>query len=156
MTHKYSIGERVRIKKDLKGYLYYGGTPFNPDMAKYCGKIGTVKRFKGSDYELNVDGRTAKDKYIWQWSDEMLEPVTKSLEELEVGQILTDRRGIKRKVIQKGYELERLDDGTTVTWPISDMKISEIRLYTPKKITVFKHKGKRYPVEQIIKNVKPL
>ena len=86
----------------------------------------------------------------------MLEPVTKSLEELEKNDVLIAKDGDKRKVICKAYYLKNLRSEIVKDWNIEEMEAMKMIPYTPKKITVFKHKGKRYSVDQIIKNVKPL
>lgn len=79
----YKIGDRVRVRANLKDDEFYNGTYFNPIMGKYKGRIFTVSEVKPhlSDCTYNcegvediVDGMLLK----WQWSEEMLEPVRQS------------------------------------------------------------------------------
>lgn len=66
---KYKVGDRIRVRKDLKVFHFYGGIGFVAGMHIYRGEICTVSKI--------VDGRTYRfkeDKGAWAWSDEMLEP----------------------------------------------------------------------------------
>lgn len=70
---KYKVGDKVRVKQDLKVYKHYGNDIFTDGMRKYKGKIYEIEkvyvdryRFKNADYS---------------WTDEMLEPVKDNLKE---------------------------------------------------------------------------
>ena len=67
---KYKVGDKVRIRKDLKKGNRYDGCFFNQNMAKYCGKVVTV------EVVSKVTERYAmKECGYWSWNDAMLEEV---------------------------------------------------------------------------------
>ena len=151
MTHEYSIGDRVRIKKDLTFGLF-NGICVVEEMLEYRGKTTTITKIKLVSIELGIDGGK------WAWTEDMLEPVTKSLEELEVNNVVKNEY-YKMKVVEvKHRTIYRCtnQEGKTKNWSIEALERMGYQPYTPKKITVFKHKGKRYPVSEIIKKVKSL
>ena len=43
---KFNIGDKVKVREDLKPNQYYGGLIFVSDMEKYAGKVFTIK-YKG-------------------------------------------------------------------------------------------------------------
>ena len=66
---KYKVGDKVRVRKDLRVFHFYDGIDFVAGMHIYRGKTCTVSKI--------VDGRTYRfkeDKGAWAWSDKMLEP----------------------------------------------------------------------------------
>jgi hypothetical protein len=140
---KYKIGDIVRIKNNNTLYVGLDGVE------------GRIVKIEGSKKQRNFIVRIS-DGYPLAFYGSELEPVTKSLEELEKGSILVDSTGIKRKVLEKGYWVRLIKDDIETFWSIEQMKEFGLKTYTPKKITVFKHKGKRYPVDMIIKKVKAL
>ena len=71
---KYKVGDKVRVREDLKVGDGFGCTTAVVDMLKYRGKIMTIKEARSSVvgnytvYEINDDGE------FWSWTDEMFEP----------------------------------------------------------------------------------
>jgi hypothetical protein len=77
---KYKVGETVRIRKGLEGGKDYSGVRFAATtMSKYLGKQAKITMMSETFYNLDID-----DGH-WNWSDEMLEPLKKTLTTLEVG-----------------------------------------------------------------------
>lgn len=74
---KFKVGDRVRIKKDLKeGYDYK--LYVNDDMEELAGKIATITSAWencGARYEINEDAGTNT------WTEEMFENITKPTKE---------------------------------------------------------------------------
>ena len=71
---KYKVGDRVRVREDLKVGCYYGDESFRPDMKKYLGKTVTISRVssrEGSYWLKEDDGN-------WCWTDKMFEAKCKS------------------------------------------------------------------------------
>jgi hypothetical protein len=72
---EFKIGDKVRVREDLKVGDGFGCTTAIEDMLKYRGKIMTIKEARSSVvgnytiYEIDDDGE------FWAWTDEMLEPV---------------------------------------------------------------------------------
>ena len=88
---KYKVGDKVRIKKDLKVEQEYNECGFAPEMAQYCGKILTIKNAQtyacGDRYDLEGISH-------YRWSNDMLETyIVNSLGDLQFGDILTLRNG---------------------------------------------------------------
>ena len=71
---KYEVGDKVRVREDLKVGDGFGCTTAVEDMLKYRGKIMTIKEARSSVvgnytvYEINDDDE------FWSWTDEMFEP----------------------------------------------------------------------------------
>ena len=63
---KYKIGDKVRVRKDLKVGGSYG-VYFNDDMANFIGKEVTI------DCVGSLGYRIKEDKFNWSWTDEMFE-----------------------------------------------------------------------------------
>lgn len=59
------IGDKVRIRKDLKAGKKYGGILFVPHMLKYCGKKATIKN------QPCFDGGFCLNEFSYFWSPEM-------------------------------------------------------------------------------------
>lgn len=71
---KFKVGDTVRVKKDLKGDLTYGGTYFNIKMEKFCGNTYKIVGQKYSEYHLE-NLKYGENNYLnWAFTDEMLEP----------------------------------------------------------------------------------
>lgn len=70
-NEKLNIGDKVKVRSDLKCGKYYGGLYFNPEMKFYKGKIVTISENYGEFY----DGRfeIEEDDGEWHWDKEMFE-----------------------------------------------------------------------------------
>lgn len=72
---KYKVGDKVRVRSDLKVGKSYGEHAFAHDMFKFVGKIVTIESVWKQGYRIEED--------TYWWTDEMLEPVEEmSAEEL--------------------------------------------------------------------------
>ena len=93
---RFSVGDRVTVRTDLRPDEYYGGLYFNPAMAEYVGKTYTIVGFDAyhaGQYYLD----TGSD-YKWVFNDNMLISapllckrvmLKKSLGNLQKGEVLT-------------------------------------------------------------------
>lgn len=63
---KYKVGDKVKIREDLIIGKYYGGESFVPEMAKFRGKIVTIRDIDCGEYTIE------EHKFGWHWSDEMI------------------------------------------------------------------------------------
>ena len=69
---KYKVGDKVRVRKDLKPGNCYGEILYTPNMDKFKDKECVITGIADESYHINgLD--------FW-WSDEMLEPVDDLLE----------------------------------------------------------------------------
>ena len=65
---KYKIGDKVRIREDLKGGKRYNDVYCNDEMAKLAGKIVTI-----DDIDIEGDYHIVEDVDNYWWSEEMFE-----------------------------------------------------------------------------------
>lgn len=64
---KYKVGDKVKVRSDLRVGKSYGEHAFVHDMFKFRGKIVTIESVWKQGYRIEEDA-------YW-WTDEMLEPV---------------------------------------------------------------------------------
>lgn len=96
---KFKVGDRVRVKKDLKVNETYGGWNFGPEMKKYRNKIITIKH-------INYDGSYLAKENNWGWTDEMLEKVRYTYEDLKkasIGTKVTFEEGVVLIKIKENF-----------------------------------------------------
>ena len=73
MNYKFNIGDKVKIKGDLKerDYYYMDGSPidvfFAPEMSDHLGEEAIVTGYRFDSYNFDIDDGE------WQWVDGMLE-----------------------------------------------------------------------------------
>lgn len=99
---KFKVGDKVRIRKDLKSMERYNGISFTVEMEEYRGKVAKITKISFDNYELDIDDGE------WFWSDNMLEHVPN----LENGDIIT-RRDLEKGIIT-GDRIRILDNG--ISW----------------------------------------
>lgn len=80
-TNKFKVGDKVKVRKGLIADEYYGGVRCNGSMARMGGTMLTINHITSGHYD--VEG------HIFCWSDEMLEPAEKTLDNLCVGDFIT-------------------------------------------------------------------
>lgn len=90
---KYSIGDKVKIRKDLNVDTYYGVDNVTKEMTKYLGKRTEIKEIKEvklffREYKLDIDNEE------YYWTDEMLEPVNKNVSDGHIQYILNGDKTI--------------------------------------------------------------
>lgn len=69
---KYKVGDKVRVRSDLKENTSYGEQIFSPDMRPFLGKIVEISEILIEDsYHI----KETEGGYGWFWTDEMFEPV---------------------------------------------------------------------------------
>ncbi len=108
---KFEVGDKVKIRRNLKDGEKYNGIPFVEKMKKYEGKTAEITSRISAGYELDIDD----GKYCW--SDDMLEMEWKfSKEDLRDGDIITLRSGVELikmgRTIQNEYVTISLKDFT--------------------------------------------
>lgn len=73
---KYKVGDKVKVRSDLKAYEIYGSNMLTKSMEKFVGKTVTISVVGITSYAIEEMG-------VAYWTDEMLEPVEEmSAEEL--------------------------------------------------------------------------
>lgn len=66
---RYKVGDKVKVRSDLKENIRYGGQIFVRDMAVHCGKNVEISKVYDDAYCIKESDRE------WFWTDEMFEPV---------------------------------------------------------------------------------
>lgn len=69
---KYKVGDRVRIKTNLKGPAR-SGTFLNPKMRKWEGKVMTIESVGDSTYRMLEDVGELHPGEGWYWGDDWIE-----------------------------------------------------------------------------------
>lgn len=65
---KYKIGDKVKIKEDLKGGERYNDVYCNDEMAKLAGEIVTIE-----DVDADGDYHIEEDMFCYWWSEKMFD-----------------------------------------------------------------------------------
>lgn len=65
---KYKVGDKVKVRSDLKCEEYYGGVPFNSEMNRFKGMEFTIARVNNGGYYEVLET-------LYNFTNEMLEPV---------------------------------------------------------------------------------
>ena len=105
---KYNVGDKVRIKEDLKTNKDYNGLNFDEEMAQFKGKIVTIKAKSVFSDHYKIE----EDTFGWFWNDEMLEDIK---ENEKMGKL----EDLEQKYKELGEEIERLkleENKTSKVW----------------------------------------
>lgn len=78
---KFKVGDRVKVRKDLKNNAFYGGNRVNEEMFMHRGQILTIRAIDGKNYLMEEDK--------WYWNDEMFENKDYTYEDLKKSPIGT-------------------------------------------------------------------
>ena len=70
---KYKVGDKVKVREDLKIGKSYNKKTFVDSMEKYKGQIVTIKVVYGDRYRIEEDNQD------WYWTDEMLEDIEEEM-----------------------------------------------------------------------------
>ncbi len=110
-ANKFKVDDKVKVRKDLVADKFYDGVRCDSSMAEMGGKILTVDFKGGSSYGFKW--------YAFYGTDEMLESVEKTLNNLCVGDLVENAGGV-RKVLGRAdgcYLLSYQDDhNSTCSW----------------------------------------
>lgn len=68
---RYKVGDKVRVRSDLKVSKEYGGMIFSDVMSQHCGETVTISQVSYDHYRIV--------EYGCYWTDEMFEPVEEEL-----------------------------------------------------------------------------
>lgn len=156
-ANKFKIGDKVRVRKGLVLDKYYGGVRCDSTMAKMGGRVLTINCVKSSHYEV--------EENTFYWTDEMLEPVEKTLDNLCVGDLVGCRDHLVRKVlIVLGgcYLLSYASDHDAAGDWYTASQLDEFGCYPVGSETTeptIEIKGKKYKnadVEEAIKDLQPI
>lgn len=101
---KYKVGDKVRIKRDLKQEDDYKFGVVS-EMEELKGQIVTIVRIDGDAYTLE------EDKGAWSWSEDMFEGLVEfKKSDLRDGDVVTYRDGRRRIVTDNAMCLRGIND----------------------------------------------
>lgn len=150
-ANKFKIGDKVRVRKGLVIDKYYDGVRCNDSMAKLGGKLFTIKYVGDNSY--SVDG------YIFCWSDEMLEPAYKTLDDLCAGDCIKSGSSIRKilAAVDGCYLLSYLKtyDVADKWYTAEQLKVDGFELFDPQTKTI-EIDGKTYDEAEVKKAVQDL
>lgn len=82
---RYKVGDKVKVRSDLKENIRYGGQIFVRDMAVHCGKNVEISKVYYDAYCIKESDRE------WFWTDEMFEGLAEDeLTAEEANKVLAD------------------------------------------------------------------
>lgn len=159
---KYKVGDKVRIRSDLKetmGMDIYG-VSVNSEMVKMAGKVVTIDRAGELDYSIKEDG------YIW--TDRMFEGLDYSL--VTLGKVTLLNMPVGTKIItDKGKELvydgecfsdkddvimdTMIDNDLNLIYDDMDYGTKIIEILEPEYRTVWKEEVKKMTLKEIEKEL---
>ena len=99
---KYKVGDRVRIRKDLKVNKRYGGNSVTSKMKELAGKMVAIELVLSDYYKIK------EDEEMWHWTDEMFEgyvkPTKEELFAMPLGTIIKTDRDVNNIFVKVGEE----------------------------------------------------
>lgn len=104
---KYKVGDKVRVRKDLRVGLAYNHWLVVDAMMKHRGKTVTIAVVGFNSYIIKEDGAS------WSWTDEMFEPAPICTEKIVVtsdGVTTTARKYDGKKVVKEAKAVCSKDD----------------------------------------------
>ena len=115
---KYKVGDKVRVRSDLKENTRYGEQIFSPDMRPFLGKIVEISEILIEDsYHI----KETEGGYGWFWTDEMFEPI----EEMSVAEAIKAFTEICGEYMCYKCPIGNID---------KDLKCYEIKMQKPEKV----------------------
>ncbi len=93
---KFKVGDKVRVRKDLRANTFYSGVWFSNAMGFYRDKIITIERI--SKYH----DREVYHSQNWNWGADMLEPVEDEKNIIKFCPDLTTKEEVKAILIGSG------------------------------------------------------
>ncbi|MBF1028073.1 MAG: hypothetical protein HXL05_00905 [Candidatus Nanosynbacter sp.] len=155
-ANKFKVGDKVRVRKNLVKGRQYGRIYYNADMAALglSGKTFTISGVDISAYRL--------ENYGFWWSDEMLEPAEKTLDNLCRGDMIRDSHGDTRKILAAldGCYLLNYggsEDATGDWYTVAELKKLDYQVFDPNSLkATIEINGKNYKKADIEEAIKDL
>lgn len=152
-ANKFKVGDKVRVRKGLVTNKYYDDVCCSNTMTKLGGLTLTISYVADNFYKT--------DECIFNWSDEMLEPAEKTLDNLRAGDFINNEHGT-RKILTKMsacYLLSTYEKYTRAdSWyTVDDLKRLGYSLVEPDvSEPTIEINGKKYKKADIRKAIKGL
>ena len=96
---KYKVGDKVRVRNDLKNGKRYGNNSVGDDMTSLCGKEVEIAAVLTGGYKVNGN--------FWTWTDEMFEERRRvEVEEKYINDLVVKIETLEKEIKElKGEEL---------------------------------------------------
>ena len=94
---KYKVGDKVKVRSDLKCEEYYDGVPFTSEMNRFKGMEFTIARVNNGGYYEVLET-------LYNFTNEMLEPV----EEMSAEEAIRIQAEMCRSIMCKDCAIDRL------------------------------------------------
>lgn len=108
---KFKVGDRVKVREDLKPNEYYSGVRFDVDMQKMKGRIVTIQEaFPDNSYRI--------EEYGFLWTDEMFENKEEYTYEV-----------LKKSPIGTKITLEKMQDKQLVKTALNRIENDDYRFF---------------------------
>lgn len=148
---RFKVGDKVKVREGLVGGRYYDGIYCTSDMANSDDEVFTICSVGRNFY--TVEG------YDLRWSDEMLEPAEKNLDNLCAGDYIKSGDEIKMVLaaLDSCYLLSNLRtyDIADKWYTAEQLKIGGFKLFDPQVKTI-EINGKTYNEVDVEKAIKDL
>lgn len=156
-VNKFKIGDKVKVRKGLVADEYYGGVRCDSSMAKMDGKVLTID-YVERGYCYRVKERT------FFWTDEMLEPAKKTLDNLCVGDFVGGVHSMRKVLaaidgcyLLSNNENHAVASGWYTAAELKELKYRHVKLDAPESIVeIDGKKYKKADVEKAIKDLEPI
>ena len=154
-ANKFKVGDKVRVRKGLVTDEYgSGGVLCSPSMVSMGGEVLTINYVMRNYYLV--------DECEFCWSDEMLEPVEKTLDNLCVNDFVRSSNGTRKvlAVLENCCLLSCLNayDLADSWYTIEELKVDGFYFFDP-QVKVIEINGKKYDeadIERAIKDLEPI
>ena len=153
-TNKFKVDDKVRVRKGLVADEYYGDVRCSGLMARMGGEVLTINHITSRYYGVN--------EYKFCWSDEMLEPAEKTLDNLCVNDFVRSSNGTRKvlAVLENCCLLSCLNayDLADSWYTIEELKVDGVYFFDP-QVKVIEINGKKYDeadIERAIKDLEPI
>lgn len=153
-ANKFKVGDKVKVRKGLVADEYYGYVRCSGPMARMGGEVLTINHVTSRYYDV--------DKYAFCWSDEMLEPAEKTLDNLCVNDFVRSSNGTRKvlAVLENCCLLSCLNayDLADSWYTIEELKVDGFYFFDP-QVKVIEINGKKYDeadIERAIKDLEPI
>lgn len=154
-ANKFKVGDKVKVREGLIAGEYYGGVYCTNSMAETGGKILRISYVENHHYGAEEDYSC--------WSDEMLEPVEKTLDNLCAGDFIESDNEIKKVLaaVDGCYLISYVEDhNSAFAWytaaELGKLGYRPTKPYAPESIEIDGKKYKKADVEKAIKDLEPI
>ena len=152
---KFKVGDKVGVRKDLEVDCTYGGYLFTSSMERLVDGVNVITGMHNDDDAYLLNRRDEG------WTDEMLEPVEKTLDNLCAGD-LVQRSGMTRKVlaaVDGCYLLSNTEEYTVAGEWYTASELAKYHFKPIDRENTIEINGKMYnkaDVEEAAKDLEPI